>query len=166
MGILKLNDISYSGSGSAKQMPLTQAEYDALVQAGTVDPTMEYFITDGIPASVEYYHNYSTDEKVVGTWTDGSILYEKTLHWTGTCNSHGGNAVLDNTLFRDDVNYFAIVLSSVKSNELENNIYSYTLGGDALEYTINNQNGVLIENYSRFALHQVDLTIQYTKSSS
>lgn len=52
MGILKLNDISYSGSGSAKQMPLTQAQYDALVQAGTVDPTMEYFITDGIPYQV------------------------------------------------------------------------------------------------------------------
>ena len=49
MGILKLNDISYSGSGSAKQTPLTQAEYDALVRAGTVDPTTEYFITDGIP---------------------------------------------------------------------------------------------------------------------
>ena len=40
------------GGGSAKQTALTQAEYDALVQAGTVDPTMEYFITDGIPASV------------------------------------------------------------------------------------------------------------------
>lgn len=40
------------GSGSAKQTALTQAQYDALVQAGTVDPTMEYFITDGIPASI------------------------------------------------------------------------------------------------------------------
>lgn len=24
-------------------------------------------------------HNYSTDEQVVGTWIDGSILYEKTI---------------------------------------------------------------------------------------
>ena len=111
-------------------------------------------------------HTYSTTEQVVGTWIDGSTLYEKTLHWTGTCNSHGGYAVLDNTLFRDNVNYFAIVISSVKSNELENNIYSYSLGGDPLEYTINNQDGVLIENYSRFALHQIDLIIQYTKASS
>lgn len=117
------------------------------------------------PQGVPTVH-YSTDEQVVGTWIDGSTLYEKTLHWTGTCNSHGGIAVLDNTLFRDDVNYFAVVLSSVKSNDLENNIYSYTLGGDAIEYTINNQNGVIIENYSGFALHQVDLTIQYTKAST
>lgn len=40
------------GGGSAKQTAVTQAQYNALVQAGTVDPTMEYFITDGIPYSV------------------------------------------------------------------------------------------------------------------
>ena len=40
------------GGGSAQQTAVTQAEYNALVQAGTVDPTMEYFITDGIPYSV------------------------------------------------------------------------------------------------------------------
>ena len=40
------------GGGSAKQTAVTQAEYSALVQAGTVDPTMEYFITDGIPYQV------------------------------------------------------------------------------------------------------------------
>jgi len=67
------------GGGSTKQTAVTQAQYDALVQAGTVDPTMEYFITDGIPASVEYYHQYSTSEQVVGKWIDGSTLYEKTL---------------------------------------------------------------------------------------
>lgn len=41
-----------NGQGGGKQTALTQAEYDALVEAGTVDPTVEYFITDGIPASV------------------------------------------------------------------------------------------------------------------
>ena len=111
-------------------------------------------------------HNYSTTEQVVGTWIDGSTLYERTIHWTGTCNANGGNAVLDNTLFRDDVNHFAIISASVQSNALENNLYSYTLGGKALEYTINNQSGVLIENYSGFAVNYVDLTIQYTKVSS
>ena len=40
-----------NGQGGGKQTALTQAEYDALVQAGTVDPTVEYFITDGIPAN-------------------------------------------------------------------------------------------------------------------
>ena len=65
------------GGGSAKQTALTQTQYDALVTAGTVDPTMEYFITDGIPAQAEPMHHYSTVEQVVGTWIDGSTLYER-----------------------------------------------------------------------------------------
>lgn len=127
---------------------------------------MAWFECIGGNGSSSSGHTYSTTEQVVGTWIDGSTLYEKTLHWTGTCNANGGSAVLDNTLFRDNVNHFAIVLSSVQSNELENNLYSYTIGGAPVEYTINNQHGVLIENYSRFAVHYVDLTIQYTKASS
>lgn len=79
------------GGGSAKQTAVTQAQYNALVQAGTVDPTMEYFITDGIPSSVEYYHNYSTTEHIVGSWIDGSIIYEKTY----TTNFVQGSTYVD-----------------------------------------------------------------------
>lgn len=43
-----------NGQGGGKQIALTQAQYDALVQAGTVDPTVEYFITDGIPAQANF----------------------------------------------------------------------------------------------------------------
>lgn len=49
------------GGGSAKQTAVTQAQYDALVQAGTVDPTMEYFITDGIPAQSKIPDAPTTD---------------------------------------------------------------------------------------------------------
>ena len=41
-----------NGTGGGKQQEVTQAQYDALVQAGTVDPTVEYFISDGIPYSI------------------------------------------------------------------------------------------------------------------
>ena len=59
------------GGGSAKQTAVTQAQYDALVQAGTVDPTMEYFITDGIPAQVFPW------TEITGTLTTGqtSIVF-------------------------------------------------------------------------------------------
>ena len=49
------------GGGSAKQTAVTQAQYNALVQAGTVDPTMEYFITDGIPAQSKIPDAPTTD---------------------------------------------------------------------------------------------------------
>lgn len=68
------------GGGSAKQVALTQAEYDALVQAGTVDPTMEYFITDGIPYSVAPW----TD--ITGTLTAGqtSLVFSNAVITTNS----------------------------------------------------------------------------------
>ena len=42
----------------------------------TDQPGSGTFLTDGTPS-----HHYSTSEKVVGTWIDGSTLYERT--WSG-----------------------------------------------------------------------------------
>ena len=66
-----------SGGSSGDHITLTQDEYDALVQAGTVDPDAYYFISDAVFPS--YAHEYSTNEQIVGTWIDGSPVYEKTL---------------------------------------------------------------------------------------
>lgn len=40
-------EISLGGGGGADYVECTQAEYDAWEQAGTLDPTVMYFITDG-----------------------------------------------------------------------------------------------------------------------
>lgn len=53
---------------------VTQAQYDALVAGGTVDPNIVYFISDGVPSPIG--HNYSTTEHAVGTWIDGKSVYE------------------------------------------------------------------------------------------
>ena len=92
-----------NGQGGGKQIALTQAQYDALVQAGTVDPTMEYFITDGIPASVEYYHNYSTTEHVVGTWIDGSTIYERTISLSEPIQISGSGSTTISTNYFNQV---------------------------------------------------------------
>lgn len=44
MGVIKINGVTYGGGDNS--VMLTQAEYDALVEAGTVDPTVLYMITD------------------------------------------------------------------------------------------------------------------------
>lgn len=75
---IKSVDVGSGGGGSSgDHITLTQAEYDALVQAGTVDPNAYYFISDATLPS--YAHNYSTTEQVVGTWVDGLPVYEKTF---------------------------------------------------------------------------------------
>lgn len=61
MGVIKINGVTYGGGDNS--VMLTQAEYDALVEAGTVDPTVLYMITD---------RNQSG-----GTYASG-ILYDNT----------------------------------------------------------------------------------------
>lgn len=166
MGILKLNDISYSGSGSAKQTAVTQAEYDALVQAGTVDPTMEYFITDGIPASVKYYHNYSTDEQVVGTWIDGSTLYEKT--WSVTAPSSNTSARI--------VDLSGIGIDKVISQDafisVSGNITPHGGGSFVIWYRTRNNtstpNDCIMCTMSNSTYYEGDMviTLRYTKAST
>lgn len=44
-------------------------------------------LTEAIATSGGGSHNYSTSEQVVGTWIDGSTLYEKTIEKVVTCGS-------------------------------------------------------------------------------
>ena len=45
-GVLKTTEVDNVGGGKE----LTQAQYDALVDAGTVDPDIAYFIKDSNPS--------------------------------------------------------------------------------------------------------------------
>lgn len=69
-----------NGQGGGKQQEVTQAQYDALVQAGTVDPTVEYFIKDTNGDGQTFQPViYSEEEREIGVWTDGKPLYERTF---------------------------------------------------------------------------------------
>lgn len=66
-----LNDISYSGGGGS------DVEITPTIQSGT---KIADFEVDGL--SGELYApmiQYSNTEQVVGTWTDGRTLYQKTI---------------------------------------------------------------------------------------
>ena len=76
---------------------VTQAEYDQLVLDGDLQPLTTYVITDapnlnatsedlsydgGATSThdvIEGIKNYSTSERAVGKWIDGSTIYEKTV---------------------------------------------------------------------------------------
>ena len=61
---------------SSVRTELTQAQYDALSEAEKNNGTI-YFITDAPSNPVDY----STSEKVIGHWIDGSTLYERTFYF-------------------------------------------------------------------------------------
>ena len=64
-----------SGGSSGDHITLTQDEYDALVQAGTVDPDAYYFISDGSPSAYTekvLYTNLDEDNWV--SQADGTVI--------------------------------------------------------------------------------------------
>ena len=153
-----------NGGGGGAQVALTQAEYDALVQAGTVDPTTEYFITDGIPASVK--HNYSTDEQVVGTWIDGETLYEKVVSITSGFSAN--MTVAHGISNLGEVVEFKGVLST--SNGAFENINDYTsVDTDFLVRVgdFSSTNFTITIGSLRLAqTSKINVIIRYTKSST
>ena len=100
----------------------------------------------GVPA-----HHYSTDEQVVGTWVDGSTIYEKTYN-TNLVLSYGDWLVVDST----QTNIQLISAQTVCGTTLESQISTMADATYGLR--------VLLQiNKSRTL---TNLTIQYTKSST
>lgn len=105
---ISINDVIYNfagGGGGASKTELTQAQYDALVQAGTVDPDMMYFITDGQG----------------GGGGGGGSSYTETILWSGSETPSTGGT--DITLGANISNFDLLVFYVADSSYGGNNIY-------------------------------------------
>lgn len=163
---LQVEETIYSvegGGGSADHITLTQAEYDALVQAGTVDPDAFYFISDAVMPA--YSHTYSTSEQVVGTWIDGSTLYEKTFNITTP--STGLNSIPHNILNIGDI-------INIEGTAIRSNGATQPLGfiSSANNYGWNvtvydfSTTAFSLEVGGQLSLSKVIVTVRYTKAST
>lgn len=96
MGKLIRNGIEYGGGNGTDIFEVTQAEYDALKQAGTLVHNALYVISDApnlnpTASDIEYSSgvtvkqaiddicNYSTTETAIGKWIDGRTVYQKVI---------------------------------------------------------------------------------------
>lgn len=117
------------------------------------------------PQGVPTVH-YSTDEKVIGTWIDGSTLYEKTVH-TGALSSGDPSIAhnisdLDNVI---DLSGFVIYAGKKAPFPLisRQNV-NWQMG--VADITSTNINFEIGTNYTgTYAVTDSYVTIQYTKSS-
>ena len=112
------------------------------------------------PSGVPAVH-YSTDEHVVGTWIDGSTLYQRTYH--NISISNGANNVVDNSFNDNTLRHFQVDLTGITNvlGSIDDNISDTLYVDNNVLYYYLYKNG----NWWN-ALNTVDLTIQYTKSSS
>lgn len=114
-------------------------------------------------------HSYSTTEQIVGTWVDGSPIYEKTFYHAGAVQgnfdithnisnlsrviNYQGSA-LDSQPYQATADFFVFTRAASDG---------YNLGVDFVTDTI-----IRIVNPSAFGTRLYDwyVTLQYTKSSS
>ena len=114
-------------------------------------------------------HDYSTTEQVVGTWIDGSTLYEKSFYATGTF-SNGTQYSVDTGILHDDLGEIVESNGNMFSTDVILPLNFYL---SANEYTrmfiavgTTGQN-VSVEIYSKsFNFTKYIITIRYTKSTS
>lgn len=103
------------GGGNADKVELTQAQYDALSTAEKNNGKI-YFITDASDVADVVY---STAERAIGKWIDGSTLYEKTF-WSALPLSGGAQNV--------NIAHGIVGLDKV----IEQNVSNYTGAGQAV----------------------------------
>lgn len=125
----------------------------------------------GVPA-----HHYSNDEQVVGTWVDGSTLYEKTLYFNNkkatlsnsTCELVHGITNIGTVKFVESayVDFdggtdWATAMNTISANGNNYN-FEWVVGSDAI-YLKSGTNGL---EFSASENRSYLFTIQYTKSST
>ena len=77
MGVIKINGVTYGGGDNS--VTLTQAQYDALVDAGTVDPHATYYIVDsGSMLSVDLIYPIGSIFMSVNNVNPGTYLTNTT----------------------------------------------------------------------------------------
>jgi hypothetical protein len=178
----ELGGSNYAVSGRVVKTPgtgeITLDIYNKLSSGNTTDKQiaiLQYTKTTDVAGSGtwvpsgQYAHHYSTVEHVIGTWVDGSTLYEITF----TTSALSSNSWNEDDLPVSGIN--KIVHKEILVDELQDNIpYTFSLGSaDGGRYEAqfwhnrsNNKYQLYIKTQGNVTDIYATITIQYTKTSS
>ena len=133
-----LKEAIYYHSPDAVRTEMTQAQYDQLSSVEKNNGTI-YFITDAPSNPVDY----STDEKVIGHWIDGSTLYERTFDFN-LDDMAGGSQTSSAINGRFDLPHIAYDALWIEQAFILNDVPDSTLTIKSLPLpTIQNNNGYI-----------------------
>lgn len=134
----------------------------------TCKVTLYYTKTTDTPGSGKYNTlgvpnvHYTEDEQVIGTYL-GNPLYQKSYKYNNQIASNA-YAILDSLLLKGDVGVFMAVVAGFESSG--GNIYgNYSVAGKNIDIGIHPTLGVYIENYTNFPILNINVTVQYTKTT-
>lgn len=194
--IILCTGVVYTADGEAFLMPNYRPTYSMGICLGATNTDIEYiqnwldtspdsYVTlqytkttdspgSGIwtPSGVPAVH-YSTDEHVVGTWIDGSTVYEKTVEITSIPNSNMTDTAHEISNMGIIISAVSTVhtLASVDSNNTFTSIprvQDNSANSENLAFEINKTNVRLKGRGRNFStlFDKVIITIRYTKTTS
>lgn len=124
----------------------------------TIDGDGKLHVTNVLPL------NYSTEEKVVGTWIDGKPLYQKTVYIPSLPNSTQVKYTIDVTNVDLIKQCEGVTSTGTQLNAMRPGNYSYCIGLFAGKDKDNNANIYIETGQDRRSLDAY-ITIQYTKTT-
>lgn len=105
-------------------------------------------------------HEYSTEEKVVGTWIDGKPIYERVIHVE---NFIIGNNEIPLENLDTIINYSgSLILTDYAGYK---RFFPYVQNANTSKVVINHYNNTKFVVISAFTCNTIYITIQYTKTT-
>lgn len=162
------NGVSVVGSDHIARVKsyktLTQAEYDALPQSKLTDGVLYCIEDSGIVEGNQFAPViYSTEERVIGTWTDGKPLYQKTVRF-------------ENVIPRNSWNVYSFGIADI--GDIVDLEFNRIRTDNGVEWSLNYYNSGTYFNaywtssgltlywyYSNASNVDVTVTVSYTKST-
>ena len=175
MGLIMKNGIQYPGVGSGEGSGLEISQLDDV----KIIPPLEngdklvYDKEKGKWTNTTKYHNYSTEEQIVGTWIDGKPIYEFTYYnETPVISSTYNNFVSTGATLNNIDNIININATVIRDYGgklcypivYEDNNYKLIVR----PHDINNSGNYNIEYCAYFGSNSIKnliITIQYTKTT-
>lgn len=113
----------------------------------------------GVPA-----HHYSTTEQVVGTWIDGSTLYEKTVYYAGGVTS--SEVVIPHGI--SNLNRVCEVSGTIMDSDVAGQYFVIPRNQSSICFSKIDSTNITITSSTQMGNRLIDwcIVIRYTKSSS
>lgn len=123
--------------------------------------TIQYTKTTDSPISIGNDTDYSTDEKIIGTWTDGSPVYQRTYNVTSPTNPNTDTVVISLPSTYSIKNMFGFILQDGGCFPIN---FAYDASGNYAHTYY--REGIHMKVGGSYNDKPCSITIQYTKSST
>ena len=163
MGLIIKNGIQYPGVGSGEGSGLEISQLDDV----KITPPLEngdklvYDKEKGKWTNTTKYHNYSTEEQVVGKWIDGKPIYEKVIYVEKFIISDTNEITLEN--LDTIINYSGnLILTDFPRYK---RFFPYSKNNSTDKVVITRYTDTKIYVDSAFNCNTIYIRIQYTKTT-